>query len=285
VWTLSVREPNHHDIERHSAVDRRNAVGLQDQDRAGLVGQMRDCGLRRPALPERGLVAQDPQGVAQLPVGRHMGVAEKSEIVVGEEAQQRRPFAVPVVEAVGVGMHLGKHRLPVGDGGAHVSKHVPKLARQLLAASSVGAVELYVDDRLRLALADRLNSSVVVAYDLDDRVEQPVDSKISGGNGSGNAVDEERHVLVDGNQPHPAAPGFATGRFDADSGGPWRADRGGGGDELGGLALLLAIESHGFAGKRIRRQRGADGVDQRLRQARLGGHVGNCSDTRDGGGL
>ena len=122
------------------------------------------------------------------------------------------------------------------------------------------------------AVADLLDRALGVALDVDDRVEQPVDGEAARGDRAGDAVDQERHVLVDRDQPHPPAPGFAAGRFDLDRGRALAPDGGGGGDELGGFAQLLPVQAFGLAGKRIARQRGPQGIDYRLRQARMGRH-------------
>ena len=65
--------------------------------------------------------------------------------------------------------------------------------------------------------------------------------------------------------------------------GPHRGDRR---DELGGFALLLAVETLELARKSAGGKGSANGIDQRLGQARLDGHAGDCSDAgRCGGGL
>ena len=67
--------------------------------------------------------------------------------------------------------------------------------------------------------------------------------------------DQERHVVVDDADPHPAIAGLAAGRFDRQRKFAALARRGDLGEEFGGLALGFAAQSLGFAGKRVAGQR------------------------------
>ncbi len=272
-----IGQPDHDDVERDPAVDGRNPIRFQDEHRMAFDSEIIDRGFGRAFLPKRRLVLENSERVLELAAGADMGMAEKREIVVGEEAEKFGAFVIALVEAVGIRLHLGEHRRPVGDGGANVGEHALQLANQFLPAAGIGPVELDVDDRFRLAFAKLLDLALFVAGDFDDRMEKPVDGEVVCGNRSGNAVDEERHVLVDGDQPHPAPAGFASCRFDPDRRCPGRADRRHGGNELRRLLLLLGLETLGFAGESIRGDRSTNEIDQRLRQARLGRHFGNCS--------
>jgi hypothetical protein len=192
-------------------------------------------------------------------------------------ASQRRSAALSLsrsIEAVGVVPHLGEHRPPVADRHSNVGQNLLDLSGDFLTAARIHAIELDVDDRFRIALADLHHLPALVAGNLDDRVKHPVDRDIARRDRARHAVDQERHVLVDDDHPDAPPARLAAGRFDLHRGRAGRPNRCGRRDELSRLALLLSVEPLGFARKGVGRQRIADGIDQRLRQARLGRHLG-----------
>ena len=83
------------------------------------------------------------------------------------------------------------------------------------------------------------------------------------GDGVGDRIDQERHVVVDDRDPHAAAAGFAAGRFDVDRQFARLALGGDFGDEARRLGLLLGVEAVEFTGQRIAQQRLLQAVDRR----------------------
>src|SRR5437870_341086 len=79
----------------------------------------------------------------------------------------------------------------------------------------IGAVELQIHHRFAAALVlakglDGAQVTLGVAAGADDRVKQAVDGELTGGDGIGDGIDEERHVLVDDANAHPPVAGFAA---------------------------------------------------------------------------
>ena len=98
--------------------------------------------------------------------------------------------------------------------------------------------------------------------DLDDRVEQAVDGDPARGDRVGDRIDQERHVVVDDRQPHPALAGFAAGRGQLDRHFARLAPGRDLGDELRRLVLLGAGETVEFAGQGIGVERFAQQADE-----------------------
>ena len=88
----------------------------------------------------------------------------------------------------------------------------------------------------------------------------------------GDRIHQERHVVVDDADAHPAMAGLAAGRLDRDLELARLAPRRDLGEELGRFALSFSRQAMGLAGQGVARQRLANGLDQRLRQARMGSH-------------
>ena len=100
--------------------------------------------------------------------------------------------------------------------------------------------------------------ALVVAVDADDRVEQPVDRQLARGDGVGDGIDQERHVVVDDGDAHAPMASLAAGGFDGQvelaalaAGSNLR-------EKFHRLALVVAAQSLGFAGKRVSGQRLSD---------------------------
>src|ERR687897_591609 len=56
--------------------------------------------------------------------------------------------------------------------------------------------------------------AVVVAGHAQHRVKQPVDGQLVAGDGVGDGIDQERHVVVDDADPHPPPSRLAAGGID-----------------------------------------------------------------------
>ena len=123
---------------------------------------------------------------------------------------------------------------------------------------------MYIIDSRRLLSSHSGSSAcsvpLLVAIDADHRVKQAVNGQVAAGDRVGDRIDQERHVVVDDAEPHPAAAGLAAGRFEADRDFAVAALAGDFGDEARRFFLFLGAEAVEFAGQGI--------ADQRLLQAR-----------------
>ena len=82
-----------------------------------------------------------------------------------------------------------------------------------------------------------------------------MDGQLARGDSVGDRIDQERHVVVDDADPHPALARFAAGRFNRKREFAALSLRRDGGEEIGGFALVVAGEVPGFAGQCVARQR------------------------------
>ena len=115
-------------IERHLAVDQRDAVGLDDQRRARRFG----AAIPGPIKPRkrafiRGIREQRRSGGAAHPqcfpnaaIAAADNVAELSEHAVSEPAEQRCAFLIG--QGARIILHRGLHARPIGDGGVNISQ-------------------------------------------------------------------------------------------------------------------------------------------------------------------
>jgi hypothetical protein len=157
-------------------------------------------------------------------------------------------------------------------------KHAPQIRCELLPPARIGAIELQVHHGFAAMLVtaqrfDELQFAMFVAINANDGVKKAMDGQLAGGNGVGDRVDEERHVVVDDGDPHPAPAGFATCRFDLEAELATFPPGSDFGDELGGVALPILREALRFAWKSVSGQRLSDRLDQRRVQARVCRHA------------
>jgi len=89
-------------------------------------------------------------------------------------------------------------------------------------------------------------------------VKQPVNGQLLGGDGIGDGIDEEGHVVIDEADPHPPVAGFAAGGFDGERKLARLAAGSELGEELRGVALGFAGQALGFTGERVSGQRLSD---------------------------
>jgi hypothetical protein len=94
-------------------------------------------------------------------------------------------------------------------------------------------------------------------------VEQLMDDQAARRDRAGDRVDQERHVVIDDADAHPAMAELGAERFQPDqrrAGGPAHCA---GGDELGRLPAIFLGEAFELAGQRAAAQQMAEAVDQR----------------------
>jgi hypothetical protein len=165
----------------------------------------------RARLHQVVLAAQHAQAAAlhraELAVGDLvLAVAQEGEVVVGGPAQEglRLGAAGGVdrqragLEFVGDVHHLVAHRLPVGDGLAHVRQRGQQRLLDRLHGFGVGlAVDLQVHHRFGQALADVLQLAGGIAGDREHRVGDLVQRGAELRQRHAHRVDQEGHVVVD----------------------------------------------------------------------------------------
>ena len=89
-------------------------------------------------------------------------------------------------------------------------------------------------------------------------MKQAIDGQLSGRDGIGDGVDQERHVVVDDADAHPAVAGLAADGFDRQRKLARLAARGEGGEEFRGITFGFAAEALGLPGERVSGQRLSD---------------------------
>ncbi len=249
---------NHDQVERDPAMDRRLALGLGHQRVLAAVFEVAH-GVEAPALVgRRARDAEDAERVGRRFVRPFDVIAEQRHVAVGEPVEQGGAFGVR--DLFRVRAHLALELGPVADGEPDVVEHALEVGGERLAVAGVDPVELEVHHRFApLAVGaqqlDLVQRALVVAADAHDRMEQAVDGDLAAGDGVGDRIDQERHVVVDDRDPHPPPPGFAAGRLDRDLDFAGFAASGDLGEELGGLALGFTVEAAGFAGECVSGQR------------------------------
>ena len=199
--------------------------------------------------------------------------------------QGHRAVGEPVEQGAGLGFgdllrvlaHFQLQLMPVADRDPDIGEDRAQFGGKGLAAPGIGAVEFDVDHRFAAALVgakrlDRGQHSVGAAFDADHRVKQAEDGQLVTGNRVGDRIDQERHVVVDDRDAHPAAAGFAAERLDGQRDLARSAPGTDLGEEFGGVLFRRLAEIVGFPGKRISGQCFANQLDQRRRQARVNGH-------------
>ena len=121
-----------------------------------------------------------------------------------------------------------------------------QFVHQFLPVACVGTVEFDIDDRLGRAFTDPLQHAGRIACRRDDRVKQAVHRQAVTRDHAGNAVHQERHVVIDQRPAHAPIAGFAAHRLQADDSGASRAIICGFAHEGGGLGLFALSEAGGF---------------------------------------
>jgi hypothetical protein len=201
-------------------------------------------------------------------------VAELGQHPATQPAEQRAGLLVERGGAGGVLGHHRLHRAPVGHRSAHVGERGLERFVELAALARIGARGLDIDQRFARAagllarLAERGDRAGAVAGDGGDRVEQAIDREALRGDGRGDRIDQERHVVIDHRDPQAALAGVG---FDMDQRFAGGAGVGGGEQELRGLVehRLVArgvarqqrgfkVKAKGFAQRALRR--GGDGL-------------------------
>jgi hypothetical protein len=154
---------------------------------------------------------------------------------------------------------------PVGRRRSDVGEDAVELGDDLAPVAAAGAVDLEIHHRFPPlgVVAERLDRERTwsVALDADHRVEQAVDDEAARGERVGDRIDQERHVVVDDADPHPAVAEHSAQRFEPDQGEAGRTARGAGGEELGGGEPVLVGEADDLARQGAVDEGMGEGVD------------------------
>jgi len=242
-------------------MDGRLALGLGHQRHAAALFEITHRAERAAFIGRRAGNAENAERTGRRLVRLLDLVAEQGHGTVGEPVEQRCALRIP--DRRGVLAHLSLERFPVTHREPHVGQHALEVGGELLPPARVGAVELDIHHRFAPVLVaanrlDRLQLALVVAADADHRVEQPVDRQLALGDGIGDRIHQEGHVVVDDADAHAAVAGLAAGGFDfqrefaALAAGRHLAE------ELGGFTFGFAAEAMGFARQRVAGQRLSD---------------------------
>ena len=198
-------------VERHPAVDFRQAVGLDDQRARRVVGVEPGEGAGVAVFGQelaRALAAdaERVRGTARALAG---DMAEQREHPAAEPAQQRGAFGI--ADRPGVGFDPLGHRRPIGDRRAHVAQgHLERLLERA-AILRIDPHGLEIDHRFALlARGGQCDQPVARSFDRYDRVDQQVDLQALRGESRGDRIDQERHVVVDHGDAHDASARRAT---------------------------------------------------------------------------
>ncbi len=226
-----------HDVERHAAMDRRDRVGLEQQRRFAALVEIVDRRLARGFGEDRRvkLVAGEAELVGDAAVGAPGLVAEQRHRAFLEPAEQLGTLAR--AHGGGVGADRALQRAPVVHGVADLGERAFELGHQAAPGARVGALHFDVDHRFALARADRFELARLVALHGDDGMDDAENDNVVGRDRARDRIDEERHVVIDDRQPHPAAL-LALEGLQRDLRGIGEADCGGFRDEIRRLGPL-----------------------------------------------
>ena len=195
--------------------------------------------------------AEDAEALGRRLVGLLDVIAEQGHRPVGEPVEQRRAFGI--VDRLGVLAHLAPaasaSRAPRGE--RRSSTRLRSAASSCRPRASARSSSMYIIDSRRLLSSHSGSTSrsapLSSRLDADDRVKQAMDGQLPRGDGVGDRIDQERHVVVDDADAHPAIARFAAGRLDRQREFAALAALGGDlGEEFGGLTLRLAATGPGF---------------------------------------
>ena len=147
-------------------------------------------------------LATDAQLVVLSPVAIARDMAELREHARIEPLQQFGAFRVRRSNALGVLQHGLLQFGPVGHSRAHIAQRRLERFLKLAAGLGVDACSFDVDHRfpervVGITVGNRLELAFAVAFHRDDRMHEPVDRQTQRGDGRGDRIDEERHVVVD----------------------------------------------------------------------------------------
>jgi hypothetical protein len=241
-----------YEVERHSAVDRRLALGLcHKRDPTALFEVAH--GAEAASLVGRSTGnAEDAERFGRGLVRLFDMVAEKRHGAVGEPVEQFGALGVGGSDRGRVLAHLALELGPVADREPDIVQHALQVGGERLALAGVDAVELEVHHRFPPALVraqwfDVVEHALTVAVHADDGMEQPVDRDLLPGNGIGDRIHQEWHIVIDDGDAHSAVARFAAGRLDRDLDFAWGSRSGHLGKEFSSLALGLTVEAMGFA--------------------------------------
>ena len=172
---LALAHGHDDEVEQHQAMDARQAVGFDDERVALAFLEPGEGGVERRGR-DQGLVMPGADAERRIAAAVAMDdfVAGQGEMAREEPAQQGCPFFIG--DRVGIGLHRGLHRCPVGHGGAHVGQRFGQRLFQRPARLRVGTVRLDIDHRFaagtgRVIVQDRGQRAVAVAGDGQDRME------------------------------------------------------------------------------------------------------------------
>ena len=254
-------------IDRHRPVDGRDQAGFQQQWRGVIaavpVEPRRRQGLRRLRQDRRRMrVARDAQHRAHALRAVPELVTEQGEVAIEKPLQQRRAFALR--QGRFVRRHGALQLRPVRHRRAHVRQHRGQIVDQRPPVAGIDPVHLDIDQRFGGPRAADLGQRAgIVARHSHDGVDDPIDRDVARTDRGRDRIDQERHVVVDDRQPHPAPGVVGRDRLDRDSRRTRGADQSGRDDERGGGGDLRGAKSRQFARKRALGQPGGKRVRQR----------------------
>ena len=248
------------EVERHPAMDRRAQIGLGHERLLAALDEIADRALAAALVGRIVGELHDAEPPGRLLARPLDLVAEQGHRAVGEPVEQR--LALVVGDRVGLGVHIGLHRAPVGDRGADVIEHLAQFGDQLGAGLRVGAVDLDIHEQFAPApvLAERLDrgqDALFVAGDADHRVKQAMDDEAARGDRLADRIDQEGHVVIGDADPHPPVAEAGARRFEPDQRAAGRPAAGAGGEEGGGGAAILGAEIVQLSGQGAAAQGGA----------------------------
>ena len=198
-------------VERHAPVHARKLVRFDDEQFA--VVRIAPVEPGKGALDRTGrqdfggVLAADTDRLLSLVVARLDDVPELGQHSAIEPFEQR-PVTMPR-QAFGIVLHGVLQFGPVANRGGDVFQRFAQGLRDGAAQFRIDAARLDIDHRfvhrfVRLAVGQFLKRAILAAPNGHDRMHQPVDRQSIRGDGRGNGVHDEGHVVIDDRDPRVA---------------------------------------------------------------------------------
>ena len=257
---------HHQYVQLNRTVHRRNTARFEDQRRFTAVGK-KAGGAYDAFTRQQGDIARsgEPQPFHTLAATHDALVCQNRHRAVDEPAHQRR--ALTVGQAVGIGRHRALHLSPIGHGAANILQHRIQIGGKRATFLRIDPRSLDIDEAFAIArqaalLAQGGEVAGLVAFDIDNRVDQAFDSDIRGSQGRGDRIHEERHVVIDQGNAHRKAARCICESIDGDIGLAAAAFSGSREHEIHRLCERRLVQSVNLAGKRRCQYRCSQGFCQ-----------------------
>ncbi len=197
-------------VDRHHAMDARDAVGFDHQRHALWFTAQNPCArafeigkrarIRPIAEQRRRAGATNAQPVFQPPIAMIDHAAQLRQVPIRQPAHQRRRFGIG--KAARIVEHRRLHARPIGHRRMDIGQGLVQRLGQFAPGARIDALGFKIDHRFaqftdRLAIGQRGQFAIGPAPHRHDRMHQPIDRQPMLRNRGADRIDQERHIVVD----------------------------------------------------------------------------------------